>query len=154
MLHLGSLDIANIATALSDQADRGAWLIDRHTGRVVFVAEGENVEQALAEGEATDLIALDPVPQDVRHQDMVDFAEGLSDRAARNRLIAVLQERGAPRGFKNELHVRNPELKPVWVEWRETRGQRRAVSWLLAQELIDGYAAKRFASENPDPDLP
>lgn len=85
---------------------------------------------------------------------MADFAEGISDGAARRRLAGALQGRGAFRRFKNQLHEHHPELVPPWHALHDWRGQRRAVDWLLDQGLIDENAAEKFAADHPEPDLP
>jgi len=101
-----------------------------------------------------DLIVIDPLPSYVWFQDMVDFAEGISDSAAGRRLSQCLQGRGAFRRFKNQLYERHPELISAWHALRDVRAQRRAVGWLLDQGLIDAGTAQQFATDHPDPDLP
>ena len=85
---------------------------------------------------------------------MVDFAEGISDRAASRRMSGALQGRGAFRRFKDQLYEHEPELISAWHALRDVRAQRRAVEWLLDQELIDESAAASFAVDHPDPALP
>ena len=48
----------------------------------------------------------------------------------------------------------HPELISWWHALRDVRAQRRAVQWLLDQELIDDRAAEEFVTHHPDPDLP
>ena len=55
-----------------------------------------------------DLILIDPLPSYVWYQDMVDFADGISDRGAGERLSRSLQGRGAFRRFKNQLYQDTP----------------------------------------------
>jgi hypothetical protein len=85
---------------------------------------------------------------------MVDFADGISHIAARRRLKDSLQGRGAFRRFKNQVYEHHPDLISAWHAFRDVRGQRRAVDWLLDQELIDDRAAQQFAAAHPDPELP
>ncbi len=87
-------------------------------------------------------------------QDMVDFAEGISDRTAGRGLIESLRGRGAFRRFKNLGYEHHPELIGAWHALRDVRAQRRAVDWLLEEGLIDDEAAQQFAAEHPDPGLP
>jgi hypothetical protein len=47
-------------------------------------------------------------------QDLLDFADGISDRAAGPRLSRELQGRGAFRRVKKELYPRHTELIPAW----------------------------------------
>jgi hypothetical protein len=51
-----------------------------------------------------DLILIEPLPPHVWFQDMADFADGISDRAAARRLTEFLQGRGAFRRCKNQLY--------------------------------------------------
>ena len=85
---------------------------------------------------------------------MVDFADGISDRAAGEHLLRSLQGKGAFRRFKNELYQRHPDLIPVWHAFRDSRARSRAVHWLAEEGLIDEEAVQRFERARPDPDLP
>ena len=85
---------------------------------------------------------------------MADFADGISDRAAGRRLTQSLQGRGTFRRFQNQLYHHHPELIPGWHALPDVRAQRRAVEWLLEQELIDDNAAHQLTAELPDPRLP
>jgi hypothetical protein len=82
---------------------------------------------------------------------MADFAEGISDLDAGRDLTQALNGRGAFRRFKNLLYEHHPELISSWHALRDVRAQRRAVEWLLGQELIDGRAAEAFATRHPAP---
>jgi hypothetical protein len=62
--------------------------------------------------------------------------------------------KGAFRRFKDELHQEHPHLLPAWYAFRDARGQRRAVDWLVDNSLIDGDTAARFVDDHPDPDVP
>ncbi len=74
---------------------------------------------------------------------MVDFADGISDSAARRLLTLSLQGKGTFRRFKNQIYEHHPELISAWHAMRDVRAQRRAVEWLLDQGLIDDSAAQR-----------
>lgn len=156
MLDLDSIDVEEIATALADQVDYDhRWLIDPLTGEVVFwtsdtCIDGENP----VEVDELDLIAVGPLPSCVYYQDMVDFAEGISHRAAGRRLSASLQGKGAFRRFKNEVYGHHPELISAWQAMREARARVRAVQWLVDEGLVNDEACQRFISDNPEPDLP
>ena len=101
-----------------------------------------------------DLIAIDPLPAHVSYQDMADFAGLVSDPTAGRRLERAIRGKGAFRRFKDELYEEHPELVSVWHSFRDTRAQRRAVEWLLEEELIDDGSAAQFLAEHPDPDIP
>lgn len=112
--------------------------------------DGENP----VEIDELDLILIDPLPSYVWYQDMVDFAGGISDRAAGLRLSASPQGKGASRRFKNHLYGHHPELISVWQAMRDARARVRTVHWLVDEGLVDEGAAQRFTSDNPEPALP
>ena len=155
MLELDAIDVEEIANALADQTDyEHRWLIDPRTGEVAFWTsdlgiDGENPVQL----DELDLVLIDPLPSYVWYQDMVDFADGISDRGAGERLRRCLEGKGAFRRFKNELHQRHPELISPWHAFRDARATLRAVQWLADEGLIDEDAAHRFHREHPEPAL-
>ena len=156
MLDLGGIDVEEIATALADQTDyEHKWLIDPRTGELAFWTSDTGIDgQNPVELEELDLISIDPLPPYVWYQDMVDFAEGVSDNEAGRRLAGSLQGRGAFRRFKHQLYEHHPELISAWHALRDMRAQRRAVEWLLDEDLIADSAAEQFAIDHPDPSLP
>jgi Uncharacterised protein family (UPF0158) len=136
MLDLDAIDVVEIATALSDQTDyEHRWLVNPSTGEVAFWTsdlgiDGENP----VELDELDLILIDPLPSSVWYQDMVDFADGISDRGAGERLSRALQGKGAFRRFRNELYRRHPELISAWHALRDARARIRAVQWLAEED--------------------
>ena len=86
MLDLGGIDVEEIATALADQTDyEHRWLIDPHTGEVSFWTSDTGIDgQNPVELEELDRILIDPLPSYGWYQDMVDFAEGVSDPSSDN----------------------------------------------------------------------
>jgi Uncharacterised protein family (UPF0158) len=156
MLDLGEVDVDEIATALADQTDyEHRWLVDPRTGQVAFWTSDTGIDgENPVEIDELDLMLIDPLPSHVWHQDMVDFADGISDSLASRRLMQSLQGRGAFRRFKNQVYEHHPELVSTWHTFRDVRAQRRAVEWLLDQGLVDDGAAQKFADDHPDPGLP
>jgi Uncharacterised protein family (UPF0158) len=156
MLDLDGFDVEEIASALADQTDyEHRWLIDPRTGQVAFWTSDTGIDgENPIEIDELDLILIDPLPSYVWFQDMADFADGISDSGAGRRLTQSLRGRGAFRRFKNQVYEHHPELISAWQALRDVRAQRRAVEWLLDQELIDGSAAQQFAIDHPDPSLP
>ena len=156
MLDLNSVDVEDIATALADQTDyEHRWLIDPRTGEVVFWTSDTGIDgENPVELDELDLIAIDPLPPYVWYQDMVDFADGLSDDTARRRLSASLQGKGAFRRFRGQVYDCHPHLISPWHAFRDARAHRRAVEWLQERGLIGVEEAQRFLSENPEADLP
>ena len=84
---------------------------------------------------------------------MVDFADGISDRGAGERLRRCLEGKGAFRRFKNELYQRHSELISPWHAFRDARATLRAVQWLADEGLIDQEGAQRFHRDHPEPAL-
>lgn len=151
-----SLDIDEIATALSNQTDYDhRWLIDPRTGKIEFWTPDTGIDgDNPIDLDELDLVAIEPLPSHVWHQDMADFAKGISDATAGRRLARAIQGKGAFRRFKDELYTEYPELLSPWHAFRDARGKRRAVEWLVDERLIDDRAAHLFMTEHPDPDLP
>ena len=156
MLDLDRIDVDEIATALADQTDYDhRWLIDPSTGEVVFWTSDTGIDgENPVDLDELDLILIDPLPSYVWYQDMVDFAGGISDRAAGHSLSRALDGKGAFRRFRNELYERHPELISVWQSTRDDRARARAVDWLVEQRLVEEEAAQRFADDHPEPALP
>jgi uncharacterized protein UPF0158 len=156
MLDLSRLDLDEIATALADQNDYDhRWLINPDTGEVVFwTADGGVDGETPADLDDLDLVGLGPLPSYVWYQDMVDFAERISDEAAGRRLARAIQGKGAFRRFKIELAEEYPHLLSAWYAFRDVRAARRAVDWLVDNSLVDDETGQRFRVANPDPDLP
>ena len=155
MLELDAVDVEEIANALADQSDyEHRWLIDPRTGEIGFWTsdlgiDGENP----VELDELDLVVIDPLPSYVWYQDMVDFADGISDRGAGDLLRRALQGTGAFRRFKNELYQRHPELISAWHALRDARARVRAVQWLADEGLIEQDAAQRFQRDHREPAL-
>jgi hypothetical protein len=156
VLDLSKLNLEDIATALSDQANyEHQWLINPETGEIVFWTAETGIDgQTPVDLEDLDMIGIDPLPPWVWYQDMADFAELITDERAGRRLARTIQGKGAFRRFKDELQEEYPELLAAWYEFRDVRAERRAVDWLADNSLIDDEAATRFRDDHPDPELP
>ncbi len=156
MLDLAMIDVEEIATALADQTDyEHRWLIDPRTGEVVFWTSDTGIDgENPVDLDELDLILIDPLPSYVWYQDMADFADGISDRAAGEVLHRALQGKGVFRRFKNELYQHHPDLISPWHCFRDARARGRAVRWLAAEGLIDASAVQQFERAHPNPELP
>jgi hypothetical protein len=156
VLDLSKLNLEDIATALSDQANyEHQWLINPETGEIVFWTAETGIDgQTPVDLEDLDMIGIDPLPPWVWYQDMADFAELITDERAGRRLARTIQGKGAFRRFKDELQEEYPELLSAWYEFRDVRAERRAVDWLADNSLIDDETASRFRDDHPDPELP
>ena len=131
MLDLNAIDLEEIATALSDQADfEHRWLIDPRTGEIAFWTGDTGVDgENPVELDELDLILIDPLPPYVWYQDMTDFADGISDRAAGEVLHRALQGKGAFRRFKNELPAPSrPDLRLARLQRCSGKAPSRALA--------------------------
>jgi Uncharacterised protein family (UPF0158) len=155
MLEFANLDLDGIATALADQEGyEHRWLLDPHTGEMAFWTRDSGLDGEPVDLDEVDLISINPLPSWVWYQDMVDFAEQVSDDRAGRRLGRALDGRGAFRRFKAELHQRCPELVPAWYAFRDIRAARRAAEWLEENNLVPEEQAKAYLDANPDPPVP
>ena len=108
--------------AVADQTDyEHRWLIDPRTGQSVIWTSDTGIDgEHPVDVEDLDLIPIDPVPSYVWYQDMIDFADGISDAttgerlapdAARARRVQAIQEPGLqpPRA---DLALAGPARRP------------------------------------------
>jgi len=158
VLDLTALDLDEIATALADQTDyEHHWLINSETGEIVFWTRDLGIDGQHPidlDDLEPELVGIAPLPSSVWYEDMVDFAEQISDDRAGRRLARAIQGRGAFRRFKDELNEEYPELLPAWYAFRDVRAKRRAVEWLLDNSLIDQNTADGYLADHPDLQLP
>jgi hypothetical protein len=100
VLDLAGIDYDEIAMALADQSDyEHRWLVDPRTGEVVFWTSDTGIDgENPVDLDELNLIVIDPVLSYVWYQDMVDFAKGISDRAAGRDLSRSLDGRGRSGG--------------------------------------------------------
>ncbi|MFE9655494.1 UPF0158 family protein [Micromonospora sp. NPDC006431] len=149
-------DLEEIATALEDQsAYEHRWLIDPATGEVMFwTADGGIDGKTPVDLDELDVVSIDSLPSYVWYEDMVDFADLLSDERASRRLHRAIDGRGAFRRFRNELYEEYPHLVSVWQDFRNARALRRAIAFLADNNLIAEDASDRARAEHPDPAVP
>ncbi|RSM42469.1 hypothetical protein DMA12_21370 [Amycolatopsis balhimycina DSM 5908] len=153
---LDKFDLDDIAMALQDQTDYEHFhLVNPLTGEMAFWTTDGGIDgEHPVDLDDLDLVVINPLPSSVWHQDMADFADGVSDEQAGRRLARAIRGRGAFRRFKDELHEEYPELLDVWHEFSDIRARRRAAEWLADNALVDRDTADRFVAEHSDPDLP
>ena len=131
------------------------WLIDPDSGEISLWTEDGGIDgEHPVDLDDVDLICIDPLPSYVWYQDMADFTDRISDDRAGRRLARAIRGRGAFRRFKDELHEECPDLLQAWYAFRDARAQRRAVEWLVDNDLVDEAQAQQYLSANPEPTLP
>ena len=156
MIDLSAVDLEELAMALGDQNGYDHhWLIDPDSGRISLWTEDGGIDgEHPIDLDEVDLIGIHPLPSYVWYQDMADFADGISDERAGRRFARAIRGKGAFRRFKDELHEEYPDLLPAWYAFRDARAQRRAVEWLVDNDIVDETQAQNFLAEHPGPDLP
>src|SRR5215213_5030301 len=132
MLELSRVNLGEIAAALEDQSvEDYRWLIDPESGQMsVWTEDGGIDGRTPVDLEDVDLVPIEPLPSWVWYQDMVDFAEGISDERAGRGLARALQGKGVFRRFADRLHQDYPQPLPAWQAFRAARAERHAVQWL------------------------
>ena len=156
MIDLSAVDLDELATALGDQDGfEHHWLIDPDSGQMSLWTEDGGIDgEPPVDLDEVDLIGVHPLPSYVWYQDMADFADGISDDRAGTRLARAIRGRGAFRRLKDELHEEYPDLLPAWYAFRDARARRRAVEWLVDNDIVDETNAREFHSKHPEPALP
>lgn len=158
MLDLAKHDLDQIATALADQENyEHQWLVNAKTGEILTWTSDTGIDghnPVELDDLDPDLIAIDALPSRVWYADMADFAEGISNEQAQRRLERAIRGRGAFRRFRDELYEEYPDLVGVWNAFRDSRAQRRAVEWLVENDLVAEADAERFLADHPEPPLP
>jgi Uncharacterised protein family (UPF0158) len=158
VLELSSLDLGEIAYALSSQPDyENRFLINSRTGEIVFWSAETGIDgQTPVDPDdlAPDLVPINPLPSYVSYNDMADFAEAVTDERAGRRLARALQGKGAFRRFKDKLTEEHPALLAAWYTFSDARAQRRTVRWLAENSLISDEAADGFLASHPEPSVP
>ncbi len=139
MIDLSAVDLSELATALADQeAFEHRWLIDPASGAIsVWTEDGGIDGEHPIDLEEVDLVSIHPIPSSVWDRDMAEFADGITDERAGRRLARAIRGRGAFRRFKDELYEEYPDLVPAWHAFLDARAQRRALEWLLDNDLVD-----------------
>lgn len=150
LLDLTGLEIEEIAMALADQTDYDhRWLINPRSGRLVLWTSDTGIDgENPVDLEDLDLIPIDPVPSYVWYQDMVDFADGISDERTGERLARTLRGPGAFRRFKNEIY-KHPHLISPWQSLREARAADEPSSGSSTRSSLPQKPPKNTATTTP-----
>jgi hypothetical protein len=99
VLELSSIDLGEIAYALSSQTDyEHCWLINSQTGEIVFWSADTGIDGQTPvdlDDLDPDLVSINPLPSYVWYQDMADFAEAVTDEQVGRRLARAIQGQGS-----------------------------------------------------------
>lgn len=150
MLDLKAIDLSDLASALEDHSYDHSWWLDPRTGEVVLWSDYFE-EQGEPEPESRGLRPIEPTPSFEGYGDMEDFIALVRDRRAGELLERAIAGRGAFRRFKDTL-VDFPDLREAWFRFHDVRMERRAIEWLMDEDLVDPELAERAMPD--DPELP
>jgi mannose-6-phosphate isomerase-like protein (cupin superfamily) len=144
---MDQVDVDMIVMALGAQDWPGGFL-DPETGAVYPAFEGEVIGD---DGDPTDpddheWIAIEPEGSQEPYQDMVEFAEQVTDPSLRRSLDRALEGKGAFRRFRTVMYEDAPEeTSRAWNDFRNARSELRALRWLADQDVVDaGELAERI----------
>lgn len=155
------IDIGQLAAAMDSGDGSVSWFLDRRTGDVVFVSEGEMWASGTLDGEEEDdeedvddaepadpeqmwraierhperYLEIPSTPSHDRFRMMERFTASLEPGAARNTLGEALCRRRPFRSFKDALAA-FPGVREAWFRYEEQYLHQEAVDW-LASEGID-----------------
>lgn len=149
MLDPGAVDLAELALALDDRTVGRSWWIDRATGRIRRVTRGADPESR-QELVAAGWVRIRRTESHESYRDMADFVASVHRRRAADLLDRAINGPGAFRRFKDTLGE-FPDLRDTWYRFRDARGRRRALSWLVSEGLLTAEAAEVAAAGFPDP---
>jgi hypothetical protein len=153
VLDLARLDLENLATALDDHSEFGtSWWIDAETGEIWPWSDdlGDDLGPDYDPEERESARRIDPLPSRVGYRDMAAFIELVPDRRAADLLARAIAGRGAFRRFKDTL-FEFPELRQAWLRFRDVRMRRRAIEYLVDEQLVDETAAEELLATLIDP---
>lgn len=139
MLRLDQVDVDMIEMALGSQDWPGGYL-DPQTGDVYPAFQGEVIgdDDEPTDPDDHDWVAIAPEGSQEPYQDMVDFAECVTDPGLRRSLERALEGKGAFRRFRTVMMEDAPEeTSRAWNAYRNSRSELRALRWLADQELVD-----------------
>jgi len=132
--------------------------MDPATGRIHLWSEDVGLDgDGTVDGDDLDgrgLREIVPVPSRDWYGVMADFADEVSDDAARAELHFALRGKGAFRRFRDVVHQRHPELIAAWRDYEEARGRLIAVDWLVSEGLVESGGAATFVCAHPTPSVP
>jgi hypothetical protein len=153
MLDPEQVELADLALALEDHSEEHRWWLDADTGAVEPHFAGDPEAAQFVETEGRRLILVEPLPTAIGYGDMQDFIACVREPRTRELLERAIAGRGAFRRFKDAL-LDYPELRRAWFQFHDARSERRAIEWLLGNELVDADAAEEAIARRPEPTLP
>jgi len=149
MLDLDRIDLSELCDALEDHSPEQHWYLDRATGELLVTFDFDETDESLEE---RDLVGVEPLPPHEAYEDLADFAERVAAKA-HDLLARAIEGRGAFRRFKDTL-FEFPELRQTWFEFHDARMRRRALEWLLEENVVDSQQARDALDRVVEPEGP
>jgi predicted nucleotidyltransferase len=150
MLDLSAVDLADLVTALEDHSDETSWWIDGGTGEVWMWSPDLGPDPEFDPETRDGARPIWPLESGIAYGDMEDFIASVPDQRAADLLDRAIAGRGAFRRFKDTL-FEFPELRQAWFRFSDTRMRRRAIEFLVDEDLVDEEEANRALAELDDP---
>ena len=126
------IDADELIIALEDHSYEMEFFLDRQTGEVFPVFEGNDESDAdrdRIEVEPARFVAVDLSPPSVGWEVMAGFVESLPEGPPRTQLASSLRARHPFRAFKDMLSP-YPELREEWHAFHDRELARLAREWL------------------------
>jgi hypothetical protein len=129
------IDLELVQVALEDRDGDGEWFLDRETGEVLRLHEGDDdelAEQIEEDGER--YIAIPYQGSEAGYRDMAEFIASIDDNRTRALLEAAIHGKGAFRRFKDVLQD-HPQERERWFAFENERARGRALRWLDSEDI-------------------
>ena len=143
MVSIEAIDMDMLITAMeiSDTFDTQWWL-DPTTGQIEMTGEGVDDPFPEWELEQRGAVPIPPADSHRGYRDMEDFIATLDDEQLRAALIHAIEGKRPFRRFKDALHL-HPKVRDDWYAFHEKRMRHHAITWLVAEGLVDQAEARR-----------
>lgn len=132
---VGDVDLGELAMALDDHGLENEWWFDPATGRTVLRLD-EAYSGIEDDSDYSEMVSVETQSSRAAYQDMVDFAEAVTDPRARDLLLRALEGRGAFRRFRDTLYDLD-DLGLRWRDFSDLTAEKRALEWLDLHDLVD-----------------
>jgi hypothetical protein len=148
MLSLKDIDLDMLTSAM-ESADSWdlQWWLDPATGQIEL--SGAAVDGSLSPEELEERGAVPVETADSRrgYRDMEDFIATVEDEHARATLLRAIERPHPFRCFRDAVY-RYPAIGRAWSDFHDQRMRHHAITWLLAEGLINEQEARGALPED------
>lgn len=122
------------------------WWLDPTTGQLEM--SGDAVDGALSaeQLEERGSIPVEPADSHRGYRDMEDFIATVQDERARAALLRAIERNRPFRRFKDTLY-NYPDVGKDWYAFHDQSMIRHAITWLIAESVIDEHEARHALEE-------